>query len=132
MVLIFIFAPPAQAQSDLFYQMKAESQTFDIEAQSLKSALNAYERITGIKLQYPDEIVEGKETGGVRGKNSLAKALERILTGTGLSYTITAQGVVVLQKVEEEKVTERPAIELQKTVVTATKTAHALGALPVC
>ena len=129
--LVFAFAFIAQAQSDVFYQMKAESQTFDIEAQALKSALNAYERITGIKLQYPNEIVEAKETGGVRGINTPAWALKKILSGTGLSYTITAQGVVVVQKVEEEKVTERPAIELQKTVVTATKTAHALGDVPV-
>ena len=129
--LVFAFAFIAQAQSDVFYQMKAESQTFDIEAQALKSALNAYERITGIKLQYPNEIVEAKETGGVRGINTPAWALKKILSGTGLSYTITAQGVVVVQKVEEKKVTERPAIELQKTVVTATKTAHALGDVPI-
>ena len=129
--LVFAFAFIAQAQSDVSYQMKAESQTFDIETQALKSGLKAYERITGIKLEYPDEIVEGKKTVGVQGVNNLAQALEKILSGTGLSYTITAQGVVVVQKVEEEKVTERPAIELQKTVVTATKTAHALGDVPI-
>ena len=128
---IFAFASIAQAQLDVSYQMKVESETFDIEAQSLMSALKGYERITGIKLEYPNEIVEGKETGGVRGINTPAQALKKILSGTGLSYTITAQGQVVLQKVEEEKATERPAIELQKTVVTATKTKHSLGDVPI-
>lgn len=130
-VLIFAFASLVQAQSDVSYQMKTESQTFDIEAQSLPAALKTYENITGIKLEYSDEIVEGRKTNGVRGTNSLAKALERILTGTGLSYKITAQGEVVLQKAVEKKVTERPAIKLQKTVVTATKTEHTLGDVPV-
>ena len=129
-VLIFVFASLAQAQSDVSYQMKAESQTFDIEAQSLPAALKAYERITGIKLEYSDEIVEGRKTNGVRGTNSLAKALERILTGTGLSYTINAQGAIALQKVEEEKAAERPAMELEKMVVTATKTEIAVKDAP--
>ncbi len=131
LILIFTCVSVAQAQSDLSYQMKAESQRFDIEAQALKLGLNAYERVTGIKLEYPDEIVEEKKTNGIQGTNTPAQALEKILSGTGLSYTINAKGAVVLQKVEEEKVTERPAIELQKTVVTATKTAHSLGDVPI-
>ena len=110
-VLIFVFVPFAQAQSGVSHRMKAESQTFDIEAQALGDALKAYERITDINLDYSEEIVKGKETNGVRGTNTLSKALEKILMGTGLSYVVTAQGSVNLK--------EREEVELEKMLVTA-------------
>jgi len=52
---------------------------FYIEAQSLRSALEAYERVSGINLAYSDELVEGKMTNGVQGKNTPAQALKKIL-----------------------------------------------------
>ena len=69
-VLTLSFTSLAQAQSDILDRMKTKFQTFDIEAQSLPAALKTYENITGIKLEYSDEIVEGRKTNGVRGKTA--------------------------------------------------------------
>ena len=112
--LIFAFAFIAQAQSGVSYRMSTENQTFDIKPQALGSALKAYEMITDINLDYSEEIVKGEKTNGVRGKDTLSKALEKILLGTGLSYTVTAQRSVVLKETE--------AVELEKMLVTATET----------
>ena len=144
MALVFL----GQAQSIAAGQMDTSRLTYDIDAQSLKSALEIYQKTSGLNLAYSDDLVQGKMTDGVDGKNTTAQALKKILKDTGLTYTITNQGTVVLRKNKmvvaqreeekrepaeerEEKVTEKPAIELQKTVVTATKTAHALGDVPI-
>ena len=112
--LIFAFAFIAQAQSGVSYRMSTENQTFDIEAQALESALKAYEMITDINLDYSEEIVKGEKTNGVRGTHTLSTALQKILMGTGLSYMVTAQGLVALKETE--------AVELEKMLVTATET----------
>ena len=112
-ILVFAFAFIAQAQSGVSYRMNTH-QIFDIEAQALGSALKAYEMITDINLDYSEEIVKGEKTNGVRGTHTLSKALEKILLGTGLSYTVTAQGLVALKETE--------AVELEKMLVTATET----------
>ena len=111
--LVFAFAFIAQAQEGVSYRMNTH-QIFDIEAQALGPALKAYEMITDINLDYSEEIVKGEKTNGVRGTHTLSKALEKILLGTGLSYTVTAQGLVALKEIE--------AVELEKMLVTATET----------
>ena len=121
--LIFAFAFIAQAQSGVSYRMSTENQMFDIEPQALGSALKAYEMITDINLDYSEEIVKRKKTNGVRGTHTLSKALEKMLMGTGLSYMVTAQGLVALKETE--------AVELEKTVVTGTKTERFLENLPI-
>ena len=104
---------------------------FYIEAQSLRSALEAYERVSGINLAYSDELVEGKMTNGVQGKNTPAQALKKILKGTGLTYMVTGQGTVVLKKAkmvvsqreemeEKEEEVKRPVV-IEEMVVTAQK-----------
>ena len=112
--LIFAIAFIAQAQSGVSYRMNTENQTFDIKAQALGDALKAYEMITGINLDYSEEIVKGKKTNGVRGTHTLSKALQKILMGTGLSYMVTAQGLVALKETE--------AVELEKMLVTVPET----------
>jgi len=113
---------------------------FYIEAQSLRSALEAYERVSGINLAYSDELVEGKMTNGVQGKNTPAQALKKILKGTGLTYVITGQGTVVLKKAEivvaqkeevEEKEEEvkRP-VEIEEMVVTARRVEEPIAQVP--
>jgi Secretin and TonB N terminus short domain. len=71
---------------------------YDIEAQSLKSALEIYQKTSGLNLAYSDDLVEGKMTDGVDGKNTTAQALKKILKDTGLTYMVTNQGTVVLKK----------------------------------
>ena len=125
-----------QAQSMAAGQMDTSQLTYNIEAQSLKSALEIYQITSGLNLAYSDDLVQGKMTDGVDGKNTTAQALKMILKDTGLTYTVTNQGTVVLRKhkmvvaqrdVEkrepaEEKEEVKRTVEIEQTVVTATGT----------
>ncbi|OPX39906.1 MAG: hypothetical protein B1H13_08720, partial [Desulfobacteraceae bacterium 4484_190.3] len=115
-----------------------------ILAQSLRSALEAYERVSGINLAYSDELVEGKMTNGVQGKNTPAQALKKILKGTGLTYIITGQGTVVLKEAKmvvsqreemeekevEEKEEKEKEYELAPITVTSEKREKSIQEIP--
>jgi outer membrane receptor protein involved in Fe transport len=116
--------------------MDTSQLTYNIEAQNLKSALEIYQKTSGLNLAYSDDLVQGKMTDGVDGKNTTARALKKILKDTGLTYTITNQGTVVLKenkmvvaqrdvgkrKAAEEKEEVKRPVAMEEMVVTATKT----------
>ncbi|MBE9570383.1 MAG: TonB-dependent receptor [Proteobacteria bacterium] len=133
LILALIFL--GQVQSTAAGQMDTSQLTYNIEAQSLKSALEIYQKTSGLNLAYSDDLVQGKMTDGVDGKNTTAQALKKILKDTGLTYTITNQGTVVLRKhkivvaqrdvekkepAEEKEEVKRP-VEMEQMVVTARK-----------
>ena len=140
MALVFL----GQAQSTAAGQIDTPRLTYNIEAQSLKSALEIYQKTAGLNLAYSDDLVQGKMTDGVDGKNTPAQALKKILKGTGLTYTITNQGTVVLkenemvvaqrevEKREEEKREEevKRQVKLEKMQVTVTRTERAVDLTP--
>ena len=132
-ILALVFL--GQVQSTAAEQMDTSQLTYNIEAQSLKSALEIYQKTSGLNLAYSDDLVQGKITDGVYGKNTTAQALKKILKDTGLTYTITNQGTVVLKKnkmvvaqrevekreaAEEKKEVKRP-VEIEEMTVTAQK-----------
>ena len=133
-----------QVQSTAAEQMDTSQLTYNIEAQSLKSALEIYQKTSGLNLAYSDDLVQGKMTDGVYGKNTTAQALKKILKDTGLTYTITNQGTVVLRKnkivvaqrkagkreAAEEKEEVKRTVELEKTVVTSTMTEKKIKEAP--
>ena len=140
MALVFL----GQAQSTAAGQMDTSQLTYNIEAQSLKSALEIYQKTSGLNLAYSDDLVQGKITDGVDGKNTTAQALKKILKDTGLTYTVTNQGTVVLRKnkmvvaqrevekreaAEEKEKVQRP-VEMEQMVVTATKTSIKVQEVP--
>jgi type II secretory pathway component GspD/PulD (secretin) len=132
-VLVLVFL--GQAQSTAAEQMDTSQLTYNIEAQNLKSALEIYQKTSGLNLAYSDDLVQGKMTDGVDGKNTTAQALKKILKGTGLTYTVTNQGTVVLKENEmvvaqreeekrepaEEKEEVKRPVEIEEMVVTAQK-----------
>ena len=134
-VSVLAFVSLGQGQSTAAEQMSTAEVTYDIEAQSLKSALEDYQKTSGLNLAYSDDLVQGKMTDGVYGKNTTDQALKKILKGTGLTYMVTGQGTVVLkenrmvvaqkdvvksEEVEEKEEVKRP-VEIEQMVVTATK-----------
>jgi hypothetical protein len=141
-ILVLIFL--GQVQSTAAGQMDTSQLTYNIEAQSLKSALEIYQKTSGLNLAYSDDLVQGKMTDGVDGKNTTTQALKKILKDTGLTYTITNQGTVVLRKnkmvvaqreeekrepAEEREEVKRP-VEMEQMVVTATKTEEKISDIP--
>ncbi|MGU3497025.1 TonB-dependent receptor domain-containing protein [Xanthobacteraceae bacterium A53D] len=75
-----VIAQPAAAQSD--------SIAFDIPPQQLNRALVAYSAATGSQLLFDASIARGKTAPGVRGTLTRAQALQQLLAGSGLSYSI--------------------------------------------
>lgn len=77
---------------------QAQTQGFDIPAQSLAPALLRFSRETGIELFFDDAIARGINSPGVRGSFTREDALRRLLSGTGLTYRFTNGNTVTLEK----------------------------------
>ncbi|BBA32139.1 TonB-dependent siderophore receptor [Methylocaldum marinum] len=71
---------------------------FDIPAQALGSALNAYSEQVGVQLSYPAALAAGLESPGVTGRYTPAEALEKFLTGTGIAVQSTRNGTLTLER----------------------------------
>ncbi|MCK9919340.1 STN domain-containing protein [Microbacteriaceae bacterium K1510] len=57
---------------------------FDIPAQTLAVALDAYGDATGLQVFYDGALAQGRRSGAVKGRLSADAALRDLLTGTGL------------------------------------------------
>ena len=80
--------------------LSAESQLimFNIEAQALAAALNAFALQTHQQILFPPELVRGKNTRGVKGNLSSDAALSKIFSGTGLTFSRSANGVILVSR----------------------------------
>ena len=74
----------------------AQARRFDIPPQPLATALSAYAQVVGIQLVYPPALAAGRQSPGVTGALDDRAALDRLLSGTGLTATTTDGGVVTL------------------------------------
>lgn len=79
---------------------------FNIPAQALGSALNAYADVANVQLSYPAELTNGLRSSGVSGALTAQQALQRLLVGTGLGAKVTANGSITLEKVSNSQVVE--------------------------
>src|SRR4029079_10135352 len=70
---------------------------FDIAANTLDVAIAKYEAITSIKVQrLPSTDLHGFASPGVSGRLTASKALEQLLSGTGLTFRRVTPGAVEL------------------------------------
>jgi hypothetical protein len=70
---------------------------FDLRAQPLQSALDAYGALTGWSGLYAAESVAGRDASAVRGRYTPDEALRMLLAGTGLQVHYTAADAFVLE-----------------------------------
>jgi len=84
-----IFAPEE-------FQAQATAVRFDIPAQPLGSALDAYGRISGWNLSYTPELVRGRTSAAVSGAMTPDAALRAMVAGSGLEVRVTAPGSAAL------------------------------------
>ncbi|WP_404379165.1 TonB-dependent siderophore receptor [Caenispirillum salinarum] len=70
--------------------------SFDIPAQPLESALEAFANRTGWQVGIPGTLVRGVQSVGVTGEYAPEEALRRLLAGSGLNYRMPAAGTVTL------------------------------------
>lgn len=90
---------------------------FDIPAGSLREALNGFAAQADQQIFFTADLVEGRRSEGLRGRYAPREALERLLRGSGLSWTETRPGVLVLRRTA---LAEETAVQVEDIVVTGT------------
>ncbi|MCK9917117.1 secretin and TonB N-terminal domain-containing protein [Microbacteriaceae bacterium K1510] len=75
---------------------------FSILPQPLASALGRYGDVTGNEALYEGGLTDGRVSRGVTGRLTPTDALDRLLTGTGLSARFIAEGTFVLAPVRPQ------------------------------
>ncbi|MEL7446666.1 MAG: STN domain-containing protein, partial [Pseudomonadota bacterium] len=87
----------ANAQ-DTGSQAAANSErAYNIPAQPLQAALNAFAEASGSDLLYASDLVDGKQSSAVNGNYSAPDALRILLRGTGLAAAQVSGNVFSLQ-----------------------------------
>ncbi|VVN76683.1 TonB-dependent siderophore receptor [Pseudomonas fluorescens] len=79
----------------------AEPLQFDISAQPLSSALNRLAAQSGLQVIYDGNMVLGKSSHSVSGRQEPEAALAQMLQGSGLTWRATGSGSVMLEKLPE-------------------------------
>lgn len=93
-------ALPALSQSPDVQTVQAPAQrTFNIAPQSLASALPLFGHQSGRQVSADSAVVRGLTTQGVQGTMSIEEALQRLLEGTGLTYSVLGGTTIALQRV---------------------------------
>jgi iron complex outermembrane receptor protein len=130
----------------------AQTIQFDIKPQPLASALNTLALQSHRQILFTPEVVKGKTTRGVTGTLTVAAALAELLSGTGLSSSSSADGMILVSRpdaqgtaapsdppnapnrtpADPDPTTQTPLAEsLEEVIVTAQKRAERLQDVPV-
>lgn len=82
-------AQPSEQHSDQF--------RFDIAAKPLPQALSDFSRVTGISVVYTDEAPYGVTAPAISGQMSAEQALQRLLSGSAMTFRQTDGHTLVLE-----------------------------------
>lgn len=119
----------------------------DIAPKNLEAALIELSSQADVQLVMSADEVRGLSTTGLSGEYSLEEALQRLLSGSGLTYKIAPGGTVSVVKVETPQPSATPArssspersearnapreIGLEEIIVTAQKRAESAQDVPI-
>ncbi len=76
---------------------------FNIEAQSLDTALKSYAIATNKQLLFSTDLVEGKTTRPVEGEMSDSAALQKLLAGSGLAFEKRDTNVILVRTAAQQQ-----------------------------
>lgn len=84
----------------------AQDQThnFNIAPQNVNDALKSLANETRLQIFSDGEALRGKQTSGLKGNFTPREALQKLLAGTGLTYSYTAEGAVAVKEAPGESV----------------------------
>lgn len=85
---------PAMAQTQA-QASSAQVRAYDIPAQDLNRALLDFAQSSELQLVYDADWVRGRRSGALKGRYTPAQALERLLDGTGIGYSLSGGRVVL-------------------------------------
>jgi iron complex outermembrane receptor protein len=86
----------ASAQTVTSQQGTSQAIAFNIPAQDLGGALNAFADRAGLRLLFPSNTVAGRHSAGLAGTWTRNQALTRLLAGSGLTYRFTSTNTVTI------------------------------------
>ncbi len=95
-----------------------------IKPQATDAALLQLARETGVQIMFSPELAENTRSPMVEGTMTITQAMDRLLSGTGLTYDYGSDNVLVVRKEEEAGSTralEGRDKEIEEIIVTATK-----------
>ncbi|GAA0464787.1 TonB-dependent receptor [Parasphingorhabdus litoris] len=75
----------------------AQSVSFDIDPQPLAAALKEFSLKSGREILFSSDITRSKVTSGIEGDYAPEAALQQLLRGTGLRYTVTSNNAFLVQ-----------------------------------
>ncbi len=73
---------------------------FNIKAQALASALDSFALQANRQILFTPEIANGKTTQGIQGTFTIDAALTQLLAGTGLVYSRSAAGMIMVSSAD--------------------------------
>jgi iron complex outermembrane receptor protein len=127
---LFVLALVGAASTLPAASAQAETATynFDIPAQSLANALEAFGRTCNQQLVFDKLILRDKQNNALVGRYSAEEGITRLLEGSGLTYKRTAKGVLAVLAIEPPNPSASPHSErfedfgqISEIIVTAQK-----------
>lgn len=100
---------------------------FDIPAGDLGGALNRFGQQSGAQIVFSSDLTRGQRAAAVRGRLVPALALDRLLSSSGLSYRVNADGIYVICRVARERASDAPATRLTPKSIAAETEQVGLG-----
>jgi iron complex outermembrane receptor protein len=97
-------------------ELRGPALTADIPAQALPQALGAFVDQTGLQLVYLSNLAEGRVSGSAPAGLPPARALERLLAGTGIDFAVLNSRTV--------KLFQKPAAAASQTIAAASPPAR--------
>ncbi len=116
------FTSAAMSADELEYDL-------DIPQLSLDEALKSLARQVDVQLLFPFDLVKTLNANPVKGRYTLAQALEILLEGTGLVGDLTGSGVITISRVTSVSALEVRMGDTMKTTSKAGLVAIVAGAL---
>jgi iron complex outermembrane recepter protein len=112
------------------------SRTFHISAQPLANALILFSEQSGMPLMAPADLVRDKTAPAVEGNMPPSTALDRLLKGSGLKYSRSAEGAFTIVPGVATRAIQRPAAprvatEIEEIIVTAQKREESIQETPI-
>lgn len=98
----------------------AQSRTFDIPSEDLRTALDFYIAVTGVQLVYSVADIKGKQSHAVHGDFTVDAALDQMLQDSGVHASRDATGAIIVSQFGNPPTEQPPAQVAAVEAITVT------------
>ena len=111
----------------------AEDTKFDIQPQSLSTALNAFSEQASLPVLFKTDMAQQKRSPGISGSADPEIALAQLLQGTGLSYRRAGDSFVIVEEggAPQSGSAAGGGAEVEALIVTAQKREEDIQDVPI-